>query len=351
MQWWTMIKRSHLAAGLGSSLLSGLVAAPLSAAVPQLAMTVPSAMPLAAVGISQAACAPQGSQIAPGSHPLGISLTSARIAKSAAILGGQMSALERMRMEQAGQAAPADAAPTLAPVQAPSLTAGQAKACEALGARPAQIPETQAQPYAVTSTSILAGRLASARPAGRFLGTERIRIGRTRFDAAWERVASQQLAAEDLSRTLGQLPGDRTSLMLEVNRWVNNEITYRRDPAMFGRRDYWADARATLRSRAGDCEDYAILKMQLLRAAGVASEDMMLTLARDTLRRSDHAVLLVRNEGEWFMLDMASDRVATAAADYGYRPVMSFTAGERFIHGTPMGGAPGPRTLRIAQAN
>lgn len=346
-----MIKRSHLAAGLGSSLFAGLVAAPLSAAVPQLAMTVPSAMPLAAVGISQAACTPYSPQLAPSAHPLAASLTSARIAKSAAILGGQMSALERMRMEQSGQAVPVEAAPALTPVQSASLTTGQSKACEALGARNAGIPDTQSPSYAVTSTATPAGRWASARPAGRFLGTERIRIGRTRFDAEWERVASQKLAAEDLSRTLGQVPGDRTSLMLEVNRWVNSEITYRRDPAMFGRRDYWADARATLRSRAGDCEDYAILKMQLLRAAGVASEDMMLTLARDTLRRSDHAVLLVRNEGEWFMLDMASDRVATAAADYGYRPVMSFTAGERFIHGTPMGGSPTPRTLRIAQAN
>lgn len=344
-----MTKKSHLAAGLGTSLLAGLAAAPLAAATPQLAVTVPSAMPLAAVGLAEAACTPRAPQLAaapvqaaaPSTHPLAASFTSARLAKSAAILGGQMSALERLRMEQAGQAVPAAMAPVAA---APVLSAAQARACEALGARGAS--------FAVSSTTTAAGaRWPSPLTTGRFLGTERIPIGRTRFDASWERVAAQRLSTSDVARTLGHTPSDRTELMAAVNRWVNNEISYRRDSALFGRRDYWADARSTLASRKGDCEDYAILKMQLLGAAGVAQEDMMLTLARDTLRRSDHAVLLVRHQGEWFMLDMASDRVAPAAADYGYRPVMSFAAGERFIHGTPVTGQIGPRTLRVAYAN
>lgn len=355
MQSGTMIKRSHLAAGLGSSLLAGLAAAPLAAASPQLAVTMPSAMPLAAVGISEAACMPQlVPQLAAGSHPLAASFTGARMAKSAAILGGQMSALERMRLEQAGQVIPAALAKAASPVAvAPALTAGQARACELLGARtPSNAADTLTASYAVTSTiTANGGRWPTIRSAGRFLGTERIRIGRTRFDASWERVATQQLSASDVASTLGDVPSDRANLMMAVNRWVNNEITYRLDNAQFGRRDYWADARSTLRSRMGDCEDYAILKMQLLGAAGVAREDMMLTLARDTLRRADHAVLLVRHEGEWFMLDMASDRVAPASADYGYRPVMSFAAGERFIHGTTLGGPPGPRTMRVAYAN
>ncbi|QIG55111.1 transglutaminase-like cysteine peptidase [Altererythrobacter sp. BO-6] len=332
-----MIRKTHLAAGLVTSLL----AAPLAAATPPLAVTVPSAMPLAAVGISQTACTVPS---APAPALLAVPLN-ARMMKSAAILGGQMSALERMKLEQSGQLALAAAAP--APVAPPvALSAAQARACDMLGAgKPA------AASLAVnTVTGDMQHRWGGGLQTGRFLGTERIAIGRTRFDASWERVAAAELTMGEAERALGTLAQDRTQLMAQVNGWVNKAITYRRDSALFGRRDYWADARSTLARRAGDCEDYAILKLQLLAAAGVAREDMMLTLARDTLRRSDHAVLLVRDEGEWFMLDMASDRVANAAADYGYRPLMSFTGSERFIHGTPTGEL-GPRTTRLALAD
>ena len=90
--------------------------------------------------------------------------------------------------------------------------------------------------------------------------------------------------------------------------------------------------------------------MQLLAAAGIAKDDMMLTLARDTLRRIDHAVLLVNNGGEWVMLDMQSNRVAPASQDYGYKPVMSFAGNDSFLHGKKYR-APvdrGPRRLALA---
>lgn len=310
-----------------AALVTALAAAPLSAA-PSLAVTVPSAMPLAAVGISEVACRPQ-----PG--PVAAASLTARQAKSAAIMGGEMSALERMRLAQSGAVLP-DAAlqPAAAPVPA-TLSPALVSACAAIGARPAHA-------------------IASAMPAtatGRFLGTERVKIGRTRFDSSWERVVRRELSARDLAATLGAVPQAREDLLGAVNRWVNREIRYRDDRKQFGTSDYWADAATTLRSRRGDCEDYAILKLQLLAAAGVAREDMMLTLARDTIQRSDHAVLLVRQDGEWVMLDMASDRIAPATQDYGYRPVMSFAGGERFIHGTTVDPAPAPRPLRLARAN
>ena len=55
--------------------------------------------------------------------------------------------------------------------------------------------------------------------------------------------------------------------------------------------------------------------------------------ARDTLRRIDHAVLLVKNGSEWVMLDMQSNRVAPASSDYGYKPVMSFAGNDSYLHG------------------
>ena len=172
-----------------------------------------------------------------------------------------------------------------------------------------------------------------ARGTGAFLGSERIAIGRTRYDAEWRRVSSRGLSGRDLSRAIGAVPQDRGALLARVNSWVNHEIAYRNDRQLFGTSDYWADAATTLARKTGDCEDFAILKMQMLAAAGIDRNDMMLTLARDTMRRADHAVLLVRNGADWVMLDLQSDRVVSAGGDLGYRPVLSFSGGERWLHG------------------
>ncbi|MFZ9396535.1 MAG: hypothetical protein ACO25F_10805, partial [Erythrobacter sp.] len=82
--------RSSLLAA--AAFATGLVAAPLSAA-PPLAVTVPSAMPLAAVGISEVACQPKpallAGKLAPAAPPAGRVLN-ARLAQRAALLGGEM---------------------------------------------------------------------------------------------------------------------------------------------------------------------------------------------------------------------------------------------------------------------
>ncbi|MGD9664772.1 MAG: transglutaminase-like cysteine peptidase, partial [Novosphingobium sp.] len=89
----------------------------------------------------------------------------------------------------------------------------------------------------------------------------------------------------------------------------------------------------TLKMRKGDCEDIAIAKMQLLAAAGVPRNDMVLTIARDLVRRADHAVLIVKHEGRWLMLDNATDKVLDARYSYDYRPVLSFSENKSWLHG------------------
>jgi len=54
---------------------------------------------------------------------------------------------------------------------------------------------------------------------------------------------------------------------------------------------------------AGDCEDYAIAKMAVLKAAGVPSEDLRLVILRETRRAEEHAVLAVRLNERWIVLD------------------------------------------------
>lgn len=257
------------------------------------------------------------------------------MSKSAAILGGQMSALERMRLQQSGAAMATE--PDTASL-APALPlAGTALPVAAVGFACPSLPQAT-----TTATGIV-----QPHAIGTFLGTELIEIGRTRFDGDWKRVSGNGLSRRDVNQALGAISADESELLKRVNRWVNHQIAYRSD----GKRDKWADARETLRARAGDCEDYAILKMQMLASAGFSKDDMMLTLARDTLRGVDHAVLLVKTHGDWVMLDMQSDRIVTAAGNYGYKPVVSFTGAQTYIHGRPYQAPQADHRYQLALAN
>jgi predicted transglutaminase-like cysteine proteinase len=88
-----------------------------------------------------------------------------------------------------------------------------------------------------------------------------------------------------------------------VNRLMNGAIRYVSDAQQHGTPDRWTPPLATLAAEQGDCEDFAIAKYAALREAGVPEADMRLVLVRDTKIKTDHAVLAVRFEGEWLVLD------------------------------------------------
>ncbi len=91
---------------------------------------------------------------------------------------------------------------------------------------------------------------------------------------------------------------------LEVaNRLMNGAIRYVSDTQQHGTPDRWSAPLAALAAEQGDCEDFAIAKYAALREAGVREEDMRLVLVRDTRIKIDHAVLAVRHDGEWLVLD------------------------------------------------
>jgi predicted transglutaminase-like cysteine proteinase len=89
---------------------------------------------------------------------------------------------------------------------------------------------------------------------------------------------------------------------------------------------------ASLRGR-GDCEDYAIAKLQMLRAAGFADRDLYLVIAKDLVRRSDHALLVVRADGRLLVLDNGTDRILDAQDAGDYRPVLTYSATAAWTHG------------------
>lgn len=101
---------------------------------------------------------------------------------------------------------------------------------------------------------------------------------------------------------IGRLHAGRVRLAW-VNRAVNLSIRPASDWAQYGYADYWASPLTTLANQAGDCEDYAILKYAVLTELGVAPDDLNLVIVRDDIRQTEHAVLAVRDEGEWVILD------------------------------------------------
>ena len=69
-----------------------------------------------------------------------------------------------------------------------------------------------------------------------------------------------------------------------------------------GVEDYWATPREFF-AKGGDCEDYALAKYAALRAAGFAQDDLRFLIVRLPHLQTDHAVLSVRHEGRWLILD------------------------------------------------
>jgi predicted transglutaminase-like cysteine proteinase len=73
--------------------------------------------------------------------------------------------------------------------------------------------------------------------------------------------------------------------------------------------------------------------MQLLSAIGVARSDMYLTIARDLVRNADHALLVVRHEGKYWLLDNATDELLDASKSYDYRPILTYSETGKWLHG------------------
>lgn len=118
-----------------------------------------------------------------------------------------------------------------------------------------------------------------------------------------------------------------------VNTLVNGFVTYRRDADNYGRADYWASPAETLQRRAGDCEDYAILKMATLEKLGIPAGSMSVVILRDDRRNLFHAVLTVRTTKGNFVLDNVRSEVLLDRALAHYTPLYSVSAGKGYIHG------------------
>ena len=224
--------------------------------------------------------------------------------KTEAILGGQ-SRLAAIMAQQSGQPLPTRA-PTLAP-------AGYG-ATMSYAAMPVYRPA-----------------IAVDRPD--VFGSVALPITRSSLDRRWRQVARGAVGAAP-SAYAASLAGRSPIERLEaINRYVNARVAFVDDIRQYRASDHWTAAAATLRRGKGDCEDYAIAKLQMLRRAGFADKDLYLVILRDVLRRADHAVLVARAEGRLLVLDNSTDRLIDSYEMRDYRPIITFSGDRVWTHG------------------
>lgn len=162
-------------------------------------------------------------------------------------------------------------------------------------------------------------------------------VQHTRYDARWSRVLNSRIGTNAISERASHLGG--MERLQSVNTSTNRAIAYRQDRTNESAGDHWSNAGQTMARGFGDCEDYAIAKMQLLTNAGVPATDIFMVVGNNALG-SAHAMLLVRQAGRFWVLDSLSNQIRLAESYTHFRPIISFGARGVWIHGYAVGTAP-----------
>ena len=247
-------------------------------------------------------------RVEPAAGP--VSSTPVSSTRASAILGSTMSKLEQMRSIQAS-------GPSIAAAVTPQKTT---------------ISSGCTRERAIFAAH---GIIATAVAKDAVLGAQSVVIARTPFDSAWAAVQHPNVTSiqNAVAKSGARRAMDKRQKVQMVNRWINQNVAFGDDQIVYGRADYWAPASETLRRGIGDCEDFAIAKMDMLAALGVARADMRLIIARDLVRNADHAVLMVQLDGGSVLLDNVTDRLLDGRAPNDYRPIMSFSQNAKWVHG------------------
>ena len=107
----------------------------------------------------------------------------------------------------------------------------------------------------------------------------------------------------------------------EINRAVNLSIRPVSDWDLYGVEDFWSAPLATFSIGAGDCEDYAIAKYVAFRESGIAPDDLRLVILYDLRRNINHAVVAVREDQEWLILDNRTLTIVNAEEARHFEPL------------------------------
>jgi predicted transglutaminase-like cysteine proteinase len=172
-------------------------------------------------------------------------------------------------------------------------------------------------------------------------------LARCRIDVACPVVAKDLL--DIVAEGAGRSGLARVGL---INRAVDLAIAPASDEAQWGVADHWSPPFETLRTRRGDCEDYAIVKYVALLEAGLSRDDVKIVILRNLLPNEDHAVVAARVEGKWLILD--NRRLALVRDSEMVRSIPEFVLDEdgarRFVPSTRTGQGPSASLLSAGRS-
>ncbi|HMF67966.1 MAG TPA: transglutaminase-like cysteine peptidase [Phyllobacterium sp.] len=127
-------------------------------------------------------------------------------------------------------------------------------------------------------------------------------FGPPAFRSFCERLAS--LCNTRSGARVVQLTADKRQQLQTVNSTVNSNIRQQSDMQTNGVEDLW-----TIPTKAGDCEDFAILKKRELLRRGWPAASLLLTVARLPFSNEGHVVLTVRTSSGDLILDNRTNSI------------------------------------------
>lgn len=110
--------------------------------------------------------------------------------------------------------------------------------------------------------------------------------------------------------------GTKFEIIRRVQMDVNMYVRYVWEQ---GLNDYWQLPGETLKSGTGDCEDYAILKIAILKHYGIEAR---LVIVKPPAMQVYHAVAVARDGNDWVVLDNDQQKRIVSLGVYPYQPVM-----------------------------
>lgn len=168
-------------------------------------------------------------------------------------------------------------------------------------------------------------------------GTVALNAGVTFYDARFRRVSNTDSRDPMVVRLASAAAGlDPVAKLRLVQQEINSRVKWAHDLDNMGVADFWANAGETLKRGTGDSEDIAIVKMQVLKAAGFDPKDLYISIGRHNVRGA-HILLLARTAGGFFMLDDQAQDVMAASQNSRFTPIMTLGQGMSWIHGRRVG--------------
>ncbi|HWI77103.1 MAG TPA: transglutaminase-like cysteine peptidase [Sphingomicrobium sp.] len=229
--------------------------------------------------------------------------------------------------------APSALAAILAEQQAPARAAPLQPSASGLARAPYQVQTAaiRTADLAAAGRSLLSPAVLSGKPD--IFGTVALKVGHTPLDGRWQK-ASRAGVGGAAGAYASSLRGAAEKTRLDaINRYVNRRVRFVDDERQFGRADVWSTANSTLSRGRGDCEDYAIAKIEMLRSAGISARDVYLVVLKDLVRRADHAVAVVRSGDHMYVLDNGTDELLDSETVRDYHPILTFSAYGTWTHG------------------